>query len=299
MISKFVISTFEFTPHIGGITVLHKLCHLLNENGYDAYLSPSNGFGLGHGSMYEPFRISPRYNVKIVNDHILSNMDDVIVIYPESWFGNYLNGKNVVRWILGPPSNDRVSTWSDSDLWFWYSSLYNSTSINYGGYKKDTENYLCVLEFYEDIFKVKNTLDRDINSWTLRKSAGYIDESKYIHEQDSILISYDDAGRLDWLSEIFNRSNRFYSYDPYTFLSLQSVMCGADSIVVPIDNLSMEDFLKHSIFSKYISYGVDDLSRSRSHRNELKDHIQELEQNTIRDLHLFVEKCNNYFRKTL
>ena len=281
-------------PHSGGITVLHKLCHLLNENGYDAYLSPSTAFGLGHDDMSKPFFTSPRYNTKIVTEDILSNIDETIVIYPEAWIGNYLYAKNVVRWILAPPYPNKVITWSQSDLWFWYSDLYRTTSLNYGGYKKNPENNLYVSEFYTDIFK-DNFVDRDINSWTLRKSFGKVGESDFIHEHDSVFIPYEDGGRFDWLAEVFNRSNRFYSYDPYTFLNVQAVMCGADSVVVPVKNVSLDDFIKYGFLSKHIAYGVDDIPRARKARENLQNDIDMMEQKSFRELHIFVEKCNEYF----
>lgn len=294
MIKKFVISTFEFTPHIGGLTVLHKLCHLLNENGYDAYLAPSNGFGISHADLNLPFELSPRYNTKLITEDIVKNIDETIVIYPETWFGNYLNAKNVVRWILAPPMPDRVITWNQNDLWFWYSKLYNSTALNYGGYFRDMDNTLYVGEFYSDIFK-NNKVERDVNSWTLRKALGRISDKHFIHEPDSVFISYEDAGRFEWLSDIFNKSKRFYSYDPYTFLNVQAAMCGAESVVVPIPNLSLNEFLKHGMFSKYVAYGINDIPRAKETCIELQADILSIEKNTIDELHTFVEKCNKYF----
>ena len=101
---KFVISTYGFDFGIGGLKVLHKLCHLLNENGYDAYLVPVD--------FNQPFAVYDQYNVKMVTEELLSNLTDCIVVYPESWYGNYLNAPNVVRWMIGPPSKPHIDTLS-------------------------------------------------------------------------------------------------------------------------------------------------------------------------------------------
>jgi hypothetical protein len=41
---------------------------------------------------------------------------------------------------------------------------------------------------------------------------------------------------------------------------------------------------------------LDEINRAKSIRNELDDHIKEIERKCISDIHLFVEKCNNYFK---
>lgn len=296
MINKFIISTFSFNPAIGGLTVLHKLCDMLNKHGYEAYLAHADWFGIGHAKPNTPFKVSPRYNTPMITDEMLSNINDYIVIYPESWYGNYLRAPNVVRWILGPPERDKVVTWDDGDMWVWYSPMYSSTGLNYNGYFKDVDNILFLQEFYRDIFRKTNQSVRDITSWTLRKSTGRISPSEYIHEKDSVFISYEDAGNMEWLSDVFNRSNTFYSYDTYTFLNVQALMCGADSIVVPASNLSHEDFINHGIYNKYIAYGTNDLARARSERDSFDDCLFTQEMESINQLHLFVEKCNDYFK---
>lgn len=70
---KFVISTHGFDMGIGGLKVLHKLCHLLNENGYDAYLIPVN--------FNEPFGMYEGYNTKMITQDILDNLEEAIVVY--------------------------------------------------------------------------------------------------------------------------------------------------------------------------------------------------------------------------
>jgi hypothetical protein len=37
---KFVIYTYDYSPGVGGIKVMHKLCDMLNANGSEAYLMP-------------------------------------------------------------------------------------------------------------------------------------------------------------------------------------------------------------------------------------------------------------------
>ncbi len=77
-----VIYTYDFDMGVGGIKVMHKLCHLLNEMGYESYLMPihlRNEFF----TYYE--------NTPIVTEEILNDIENCIVIYPEGIKYNPLN----------------------------------------------------------------------------------------------------------------------------------------------------------------------------------------------------------------
>jgi hypothetical protein len=43
---KFIIFSGSYSEDSGGTVVLHQLCHLLNTNGYEAYLYPAFIFKL-------------------------------------------------------------------------------------------------------------------------------------------------------------------------------------------------------------------------------------------------------------
>lgn len=278
---KFVISTHGFDFGIGGLKVLHKLCHLLNENGYDAYLIPVH--------FDHPFTIYENYNTKIITQDILDNLDDCIVVYPESWYGNYLNAPNVVRWMIGLPSESHIKTWSDKDLWFWYIPQY-ITDV----YNKDKDNFLYVGEQHREIF-FDQKVERNSICWTLRKAQDFITPNQYIHPKDGIFIPYQAAGDLIGLANIFNKSKEFYCYDNYTYLPIQALMCGTDSIVIP-NGFTKEQFINGFELNKYVAFGLDDLNRAKNIRNEFYHHLDDIENKTINQLHEFVNKCYDYFK---
>jgi len=207
---KFLISTHGFDMGIGGLKVLHRLCHLLNERGEDAYLIPVD--------FNQTFGVYEHYNTKMVTQEILDNLEDVIVVYPESWFGNYLNAPNVVRWMIGYPSEDHVKTWNPKDLWFWFIPFYITEKYN-----KDNDNILCIVEQHKDIFYDRKK-ERSGSCWSLRKAQDYIKPSQFIHPEDSTFIPYHAAGDLVGLSNLFNSKDIFYCYDNYTYISIQSFL---------------------------------------------------------------------------
>lgn len=304
---KFVISSHGFDMGTGGIKVLHKLCHLLNSKGYDAYISP----------IYHPcnwIHTYEKYNTKLVTPEILNNLDDCICVYPEFYGGNLLrdagfNPKHIVRWLLAPPNPEQVVTWKpyDDELWFWLTPYYITDTIN-----KDAENLLFVMEQHRDIFYDKQ-LSRAGSCYTIRKAAAYIAEyienslSDYvIHPPDSTFIPHrgSPANDMEYLSNLFNSVERFYCYDTFTFLSIQSVMCNTDTIVIPARPGSRsdrfvrthEEFVTKNPLNRYVAYGMDDLPRARSIRHELFDHLDQIETETSRQVDLFVEKCFTHFK---
>lgn len=311
---KFVVSAPSWFPSSGGITILHKLVHTLNELGYDAYLAPSGPSGLGwHNNQY-PFYIPQKYDrVKFITDDVLNNLEDAIVIYAESWYGNYLNAPNVVRWIMGLANEKfmlagnfneiNYTKWSDDELWFWYSDMYKNMSDK--KFQRHLDNNLTLSEFHRDIFYNKNE-QRKLNCWTLRKATSTTKPSDYIHGTEDLFFGDIDKNLVDSdfhfpgqyrkLAELFNKTNIFYSYDVATFISIQAVMCGADSIVVPNKLVSKEQYYNGFDLHRYVAYGLDEIGRARSIRNELNNHMTEIENKCINDIHLFVEKCNDYFK---
>ncbi len=72
---KYVIVTPSFTLHSGGIIVLNKLCHILNEIGEEAYIAHLKT------DNSEIFNTNPNYNTPIASNEIME--EDPIVVYPE------------------------------------------------------------------------------------------------------------------------------------------------------------------------------------------------------------------------
>lgn len=307
---KIVVSAPSWFPSSGGLTILHKLCDVLNNLGYDAYLAPSGPSGLGHHHYQLPF-YTPYKGVKFITEEVFNNLQDAIVIYAETWYGNYLNAPNVVRWIMGATDEKYMTAgagwgitwdaWKDSELWFWYSPLYKTKKFT--NFEKNLDNDLYLPEFRKDIF-INRGEERDMNCWILRKAHGKVDPSKYIHDPSDIYLGdidksipeHDFVGEYAKFADVLNRTNRFYSYDTYTFASVQAAMCGADSIVAPAEGLDKDTYFKGHELHRYIAYGIDDIPRARAIRGELKDHIEKIESDSINQIHKFVQKCNEYFK---
>jgi hypothetical protein len=275
---KFIIYTYDYSPGIGGVKVMHKLCDLINKIGHEAYLMPIIS--------KDEFYVCSDYNTPLVTQEILNNIDDYIIIYPEGIRYNPLNAKNVVRWILGPSKQEDAETYSKSDLIYWFMDYY---CTDYLGQK---ENQLFITEFHNDIF-VNYKWDRKGSCYTIRKAK----PTHLIHPSNSIFIPFEAAGDLVGIVKLFNLTEKFYCYDNYTFLSTQAAMCGCISIVVPDENKTKEEWLKGSRLNQYgIAYGEDDIPRALETLPLLFKEIKKINLEMDKQIFTFIRHCQKYFK---
>ena len=82
---KFVIWTWDYNKHVGGVRVLHKLCDTLNSLGQEAYVTCE---------ITNPEFDTPKIDVGDID------FENTVVIYPECIYDNPLGAKHVVRWLL-------------------------------------------------------------------------------------------------------------------------------------------------------------------------------------------------------
>jgi len=278
----FVIYTYDYSPGIGGVKVMHKLCDMLNSNGAEAYLMPIH--------MRDDFFTCADYNTPLITQDVYSNLKDAVVIYPEGIQGNPLNSDNVVRWILGPPRTGDYESYSKSDLVYWFMDYYYNDNLG------QKENQLFITEFHSDIFQNVG-YDRAGSCYTIRKSNP--SESDLIHPKDSVLIPFQPAvvGDLTGLANLFNRTEKFYCYDNYTFLFTQAAMCGCLSIVIPDGLKTKEEWLNGSRLYKYgIAYGEDDIPRALETLPLMFKEIEQMKLEMNEQVIKFTEHCQNYFK---
>jgi hypothetical protein len=275
---KFVIYTYDYSPGVGGIKVMHKLCDMLNSNGFEAYLMPIN--------MQADFYTCSDYNTPLITQEVFDNLDQAVVIYPEGIQGNPLNAKNVVRWILGPFDQQAAETYSKSDLVYWYMDYY------YNDYLGQKDNQLFISEFHSEMF-TNARYERSGSCYTIRKSKSITNA----HPEDSIFIPFNAAGNLIELAELFNRTERFYCYDNYTFLYTQAAMCGCISVVIPDGNTTKEEWLNGSRLHKYgIAYGEDDIPRALATLPLMFKEIDQIKLEMNEQVIKFTEHCQNYYK---
>jgi len=243
--TRIVITSPSYSPSIGGVVVLHKLCDILLTLGYDAYLYPFGRFAEG-----PYYTVNPEYKSQILSE---LDPENDIVIYPEIQPGNPAGVKNVVRYILNryhlPEYDNYMASWEDSDFWLYHDDLW------YDGLRD--KNILTVRETKLNYFKNLN-LERDTEAcFTYRKKHHEISNLNIIHPPDAIEIPFTISD--EELLQIFNKCKRFYSYDLETYLNVIAVACGCESIIVPYKDVTKEEA---KIIKYGVAYGLDDLKHA-------------------------------------
>jgi hypothetical protein len=273
---KFVIYTYPFSFGIGGVQFLHKLCDILNNLGYSAYLYPQPF----PNQIDSSFFINESYNTPLVTQDILNNIDECIVIYPEIIKGNPLMAKNVVRWILNL-STSYNKTYGTNDIIFYHSKLFYDDSL------KQYDNNLSIIEYHSKIFKNYN-IPRKNDCYCVRKCPN----PKFNHPLNAIEITWADSSNLEYLVNIFNTTNNFYCYDDTTFLAVQAAMCGCVPIIIPYRYTKDEWYNAHDINKYGMAYGNEknEIEHAVNSRHVLLEYIKKNETD-LTQIQNFVSVC--------
>lgn len=255
---KIIIGSPDFTFGSGGIVCLHYLAQILSRYGYDTYLYPKQNM------------INPLFN-KFYNDNIVN--DNTPVIYPETYEGNILNAKNIIRWILAPigivAKKEIIYTWNKQDLVYYFN---DEEKITANLDKKGNVYKMLSTLFLNPLTKNKNNSNRQECCFTIRKHQ-FHKSIRQIHPNDSfeILGHHDQIQCID----IFNNYKYFICYDPLCFLIVISAICGCIPIVYPIEGITKKEWMNKLAVADYfkeknldnlfgIAYGVEDIEWAKS-----------------------------------
>lgn len=269
--TRIIIAAPSYNPAIGGAIVLHKLCHILNEIGYDAALTTTSKLN----SPSDYFVLNPEFSTKIATE---ISVDNDIVIYPEIESGNPYQCKNVVRYLLNkyhlPEYDNTMVTWGEADYWLYFHDLF------YDRIKEP--NFLHILDTKVNMF-TDYKQERNIEAcFTYRKKSEDLENLTIIHPTGSVEIGYNV--QEEELLRLFNSCKRFYSYDTETYLSILAALCGCESIVVPYKDVTKSQVLEKQPAFKYgVAYGLDDLQHANATRPKLREYLLNLEKQQILD----------------
>ena len=303
---KFLILTQSYSENDGGYIVLHKLCDQINRSGGDAYLFPYvDNFEFGAGNWIKPFlkfgkerlrRILPfKINAEFLTPVVgsiskIKNWDDWIVVYPEVVFGNPLKAKNIVRWFLHHPGHiTGAINFGKNELYFRYHSgirPYESSFSRVSASELKMVHY--PLELYNELGVSSN---RTGTAYCLRKGAG----KTIVHDlANSILI---DGKSHKEISAIFKRVKQFISYDVYTAYSSFAALCGCESVVIPNINVTEEEWLPDPTDRYGVSYGFENLEKSKLTKNLLIKRIQLEQDRNLASASNFINEASSYFEQ--
>jgi len=318
---KFIIFATEYAENLGGPIALHKLCDLLNRAGYEAYLYPyfksydlhtyniddipgylkelnsifsltqtvPIGMPVSLDQFESVFWVNGNFNTPVyLPERNITFNDDWIVVYPEITFGNPLRAKNVVRWLLHNPGfhNGKIF-YGQNELYFRYSEAFKK--FHFSG-SKTSDLILMILHLPLDIFYENPTSqERKGTAYMIRK--GY--NRKIIHNlENSIQI---DGKSNREIADILRSVKTFISYDPSTLYSNLAVLCGCESVVVPIDGIEEDQWVPNYI-NYGVAYGFENIEKARNTAPLMREALLLAEDESLDLVKLFAKEANDYFK---
>lgn len=204
----------NFTELSSGIRVMHYLCHILNLNGYESYVS---------SPVTAPYLWTPTLNEGVVRKHFESALKP-IVIYPEITRGAPLGFGIPVRWLLAPAGKISGHTdFSDGEITIGYREAFI----------EDPETPLLTVP----------TADPHLFSPGLpaaERSGKYFFYNRLLATggellpitADAVEISPRQPRSLEQLSEIFKTAEVLYCYEEGS-ITLEARMCGCPVVFLP------------------------------------------------------------------
>ena len=302
---KFIIFTPSYNEKSGGVIVLHKLCHLLNELGREAYLVPhfDNHVISKHGliikiyrfvkielkRILKGFKVNEAFNTPVFNgDFEKIDWDDWIVIYPEIVLGNPLGAKNIVRWLLHQPGFlSGIVQYGKKELYFKFNDAIHD--FDYPG-SCTSKNHLKVIHYPLEYYNLEGvSKERAGTAYCLRKG-----RNKEIQHDlaDSVLI--DDLPHAE-VAKIFKKVERFISYDVLTAYSIFAVLCGCESIVVPDEGISKEEWYPNPEDRYGISYGFNDYDCAHQSKALVKQRIVDEQSKVVANIKKAISEMDVFF----
>jgi len=306
---KFIIFAPPYNEKWGGIVVLHKLCHLLNELGHDAKIYPHyEQFVFDKNNFFQTlklfckvelknviknlitdFKTNPHLNTPVIKPSKNFNIkDNTVAIYSEIVLGNPLNAKNVVRWLLHQPGFHYGQVmYNSGELLFKFNSAINDFS--YPGSKTSTQE-LKVIHYPLEHYNLEELpADKKGVAYCIRKGK----HKKIVHDLSSSTL-IDNLSHKE-VAKVFKKSKQFISYDTYTAYSIFAVLCGCESIVIPDKGTSETEWYPKEMDRYGIAYGFENIEKANATAHLVKQHITNEEQKSLTNVEHAVLEVNDYF----
>lgn len=297
---KFVIMSPEYNEKVGGVMVLHKLCHLLNVMGEQAYLHPEiKEFPLtlkNHVKKikntikvrYRRYRTNPNFNTPVIRKLSEQDLQNCFVIYPEGIPGNPLKAHHVVRWFLHHPGYHSGNVnYNSGEIYFSFGPF--GTDFKLFGSKTSINKLRVTHMLSEHYYENDTPHSREGTAYCLRKGKN----REIMHDlTDSVLI--DKLSHAE-IGAIFRKVKYFISYDTHTIYTKYAIMCGCTPIVIPEPGVDINDWLPIESSRLGVAYGFEAIEKAKSEREEAMSIIINSDKNSMEGIRTFISEVSSFF----
>jgi hypothetical protein len=295
---RFIVFAPSYDPNKGGFILLHYLCHLLNDCGFEAFLIPAfrgaaisplddnskivEAINFRVDFLKQTFEVRSDWKTPLYRQSWKSirHDDRVVSIYPETVFGNPLRGKNVARWILNTPGTfDKRVFFTPGEVHFKYLDMHKPLSMPW---IEIAEHKLSVVHVpWQYYAPPTDDSSRQGTAYLVYKGKG----KPLVHDVASS-VKIDGMSHAQ-IGEIFRKVKTFISYDAKTLYSPLAAIAGADSVVIPDDGVSEDEWLPEKDLRVGIAYGFERLEWARSTRHLTADRFRRMETESRRSVFEF------------
>ncbi|WP_070968088.1 WavQ [Vibrio sonorensis] len=302
---KILVSSPGYDSKNGGVVVLHRLVHLINEEtNHQAYLVPEsfdrsqkNGLiksitkKLKHRKKVKRYTTKPAWNTPVIPYPTSDEIAQSVVVYPEITKGNPLEAPHVVRWLLHQPGHFTGEfDYGENELIFKFNSGIKDFELPTS---KTSKNELKVIYYPVDLYNTEDSRaenERTLTCHAIRKGK----HKPKVHPEDSVLI---DSLSHEEVAKVFKKAKCFISYDDYTAYSIFATLCGCQSIVVPDTGVSIEQWYPKESDRYGIAYGFDEeqLAWSQDTRHLVKEHVEREHARSAECVKAFLSEAEDYF----
>jgi hypothetical protein len=244
----------------------------------------SDLLSLRHHIIQSPFSINPDWNTPLYPKSLgeIYSRDDLVVIYPETTFGNPLRARNVARWILCKPGfHSRTVYFSPGEVHFQFLEMHPAIPMPW----IEISNLLLSVhhipwEFYQP---PPEGSPRTGSAFIMRKGAN----KRIIHDRvNSICV---DGMSHAEIGAVCRKVKSFISYDSMTTYSSLAVVAGADSIIIPDPGISIEQWQPDPAMRVGLAYGFEGLENARQERTLLIERLSTIESNSRPSVERFID----------
>jgi hypothetical protein len=241
-----------------GIKILHKLCKMLNEYGYEAYVNcerPMKGIKTIWGQEAK------------LRTLLLSG---AMAIYPEIVGKNVLWSKNPIGWML----NSGKFAFEREGLIFTYNKIY-------GDYETFT---LLDIEPY---FNNDKKYNRNINLCT-NTGKGYPDQRfELVENKTWITLRYPKNRKQ--MADLMKHANCLYTFDARTAMHLEARLCGCPVVLFENSFNTLDEIKKGGFTTLGITNDITKIEQARSELKYFKVEFDKIVNNNIPELIKFIK----------
>jgi len=195
------------------------------------------------------------------------------------------NSQNIVRHLV----NSQVKQYPKENKIYQLSKYFNTLD------EQKVDGYMPILNIDFNTFKNHN-LPRSGRCYLIKGEEYLTGQPIYHNSSDTNLDNYwaYKGDRMEFLAEIFNKHEIFFTYNTQTFISVLAAMCGCISVILPHPNTSKEKLLNFPQNKFGISYGFDDINHSIDTLHLVEKNLQDCLSSNRQYLKQFTTDCYNW-----